>query len=138
MRNIQDYVPLYFNPKNPMFYTISENKDIIILEIKKDIIKKTNSIFSDGNAASKDSKLYKDLSFFNNEISFCLYNPTWNDIEDGKRIRCSEALIYPSIPTSFIQRIICSTEEKANLFRLIFKNLTSIPIEYHQHFFFNP
>ena len=55
--SLHDYVPLYFNPRNAMLYQtcINFKDEIIILEIKKEIITKNNTLFSRGNAAKKNS-----------------------------------------------------------------------------------
>ena len=49
-RLINDYVPLYFNPKNAMLYVRKHiQDDIVILGIDPNVILEPQSIFTDGN-----------------------------------------------------------------------------------------
>ena len=82
---LHDYVPLYFNPRNAMLYQTCKqfNDQIIILEIKKEIIKKDYTVFSQGNAARSDSFL---TSCKNKIASFDwdkIYSRTWSEIGSG-------------------------------------------------------
>lgn len=111
-RKLHDYVPLYFNPKNPMLYRRRElRNDICILEISIDALIGKEYIFTDGNAASEKSK------FFNSTYALgllpwdVLNSEYWSDFADGKRQRCSELLIYPQIEPSFINQVHCYSSE---------------------------
>ena len=57
---IHDYVPLYFNPFNPMWH-VRKNSDIVLLKLNKEIILEDFNLFSEKNAARGDTKLVKDL-----------------------------------------------------------------------------
>ena len=63
--------------------------------------------FTDGNAANRTTKFYRnliDLNCLNWEI---INSFSWNDKTDGKRIRNSEFLIFPKIDIKFIKMISC-------------------------------
>lgn len=108
---VHDFVPFYFNPKNPMLYKRKNiQSDIIILCIDRTILK-NNFKFTDGNAASNSTKFYseiKDLAKLNWSIINSEY---WSDFIDGKRIRCSEILIPNEVQTTFIKKIFCYNSE---------------------------
>jgi len=58
-RPVHDYVPLYFSPKNIMLWVRKEmQKDIVFLGIDPQVLLESTTIFSDGNAASYDTKFY--------------------------------------------------------------------------------
>ena len=117
--SLHDYVPLYFNPRNAMLYQtcINFKDEIIILEIKKEIINKNNTLFSRGNAAKKNSYFthckIKVASFDWDMIN----SETWKDpggSEEQKSMMMSECLIYKSISSSHIKRIHCKDISTAN------------------------
>lgn len=111
-RSIHDYVPLYFNPKNPMLFRRNNiQNDIVILAIDRNILYRENIIFTDGNAAANATSFYNNPEELNNLSWSCINAEYWNDIIDGKRLKCSEVLVYPNIPTSAIQKIFCNNEQ---------------------------
>lgn len=108
-KSIQDYVPLYFNPKNPMLFVRKEMQDdIVILGIDPMVLYQKNSIFTDGNAASNPTKFYKETDKLENLNWQCIRAGYWSSFDDGKRQRCSEVLIYPIIESNQIMKIFCN------------------------------
>ncbi len=108
---VHDFVPFYFNPKNPMLYKRKKiQSEIIILCVDRNLLQ-TNLKFTDGNAASNSTKFYssiKDLGKLNWSI---INSEFWSDFIDGKRIRCSEILIPNEVKTSSIKKILCFNSE---------------------------
>jgi hypothetical protein len=82
--------------------------DIVILAIDKNILNQGNTIFTNGNAAANATIFFKEKENLNKLNWNCINANYWNDISDGKRIRCAEVLAYPNIPTSSIQKIFCN------------------------------
>lgn len=106
-RSIHDYVPLYFNPKNPMLYVRKDiQDDIIILAIDPMLLYEDSTLFTNGNAAANATLFYNDI--YDLENLDCINADYWSTFQDGKRIRCSEALIYPKIGINHIMKIFCS------------------------------
>jgi hypothetical protein len=96
-RIIHDYVPFYFNPRNPMLYRRKDWQDtIVILEFDKRLLYQKNALFTNGNAASNATKFYNDLGSLKN-INWEIVRGSsyWTDFIDGKRIKCAEVLVYP-------------------------------------------
>jgi len=108
---VHNYVPFYFNPKNPMLYKRKNmQSEIIILCVDRNLLQ-TDIKFTDGNAASSSTKFYsniKDLEKLNWSIINSEY---WRDFIDGKRIRCSEILIPNEVKTDSIKTIFCFNSE---------------------------
>lgn len=108
---VHDFVPFYFNPKNPMLYKRKNiQNDIIILGIDRTILK-SDFKFTDGNAASNSTKFYSeviDLAKLNWSIINSEY---WSGFIDGKRIRCSEILIPNEVKTGSIKKIFCHNSD---------------------------
>jgi hypothetical protein len=113
--SLHDYVPMYFNPKNPMLYRRKQIQDnIVILAIDRRVIYQNKSIFSDGNAASDATKFYNNLSDLVRLNWQCIRNEYWNDYVDGKRIKCAETLIRPKIPVKYVKKIHCNSIQTKN------------------------
>lgn len=108
---VHDYVPFYFNPKNPMLYKRkSIQTDIIILCFDRNLLK-NELMFTDGNAASNSTNFFtkiKDLGKLNWSIINSEY---WSDFIDGKRIRCSEVLIPNKVGINYLKKVICNDAE---------------------------
>lgn len=108
---VHDFVPFYFNPKNPMLYKRKNmQSEIVILCVDRNLFK-TDLKFTDGNAASNSTNFYsniKDLGKLNWSIINSEY---WSDFIDGKRIRCSEILIPNEVKTGSIKKVFCFNSE---------------------------
>lgn len=108
--SLHDYVPMYFNPKNPMLFKRKQIQDsIIILAIDRRILYHEKSIFSDGNAASDATRFYNHLQDLEKLNWACIRTDYWNNFQDGKRIRCAETLAHPKIPIKYIKKIHCNS-----------------------------
>ena len=104
---LHEYVPLYFNPTNPMLYRRKGIQDsIAILAINKNLLSQEGVWFTDGNAASNGTAFYYYLNDLNNLDWDCIWDQYWNHHDDGRRKRCSEVLVPDSIHPSRIERII--------------------------------
>ena len=116
-RSIHDYVPLYFNPKNPMLYVRKQlQNDIVILAMNPMLLYNDDALFTDGNAASNPTKFYRNIDDLEKLDWSCINSSSWYTYQDGKRLRCSEVLVYSIIKTNQILKIFCNnstTEEFA-------------------------
>ena len=110
-KSLHDCIPLYIAYKTPTLYYIFKNHPheygrIIFIRIRSKIVLHKAFCFTDGNAASQNSREYYDLGNLN-RIDWNVVNGTyWNDEFDGKRKRCAEFLIYPNVERRFFDLII--------------------------------
>ena len=107
---LHDFVPLYFNPRNPMMFSKKDDQNIIILEIDKNILLNTNVNFTDGNAASKDTLFFTDLVNLNKLNWDCINSDYWLNFDDGKRIKCSEVLVPKLIRIDSLKKFTFETQ----------------------------
>lgn len=136
-RSIHNYVPLYFNPKNPMLFVRKDiQNDLIILKIKRDIINQPNTIFTDGNAASYSSSFFNSIEDLKKLNWKCINGLYWNDFDDGKRIRCAEVLSYSKIALSDISIIFTKTNTTKRYVQEKMKKNASITIKVTDYFYF--
>lgn len=136
-RSIHDYVPLYFNPKNPMlFRRNSIQNDIVILAIDRNILYQENILFTDGNAAANATSFYNNPEELNNLSWSCINAEYWNDIVDGKRLKCSEVLVFPNIQTNAIKKIFCNNEQTRIFITSKLNNFPNIEAEINSNLYF--
>ena len=111
-KNLHDYVPFYFNPKNPMLYVNKENQeDIVILAFSRKLFLKNKVIFTDGNAAVSTTKFFEDLQDLDKLNWNCLHTTYWNDCRDGKREVMAEILIPNQADINNLIKIYCYNKE---------------------------
>jgi hypothetical protein len=114
-KQVHDYVPLFFNPLNVVQWAVSfKVYDYVILGIDKKILLSMNTLFTDGNAANRDTKFYNDLRKLSKLKWNCINS---NDIcfnGDERRVKCAEVLVYPEIKIQSIKKIFCKNEELKN------------------------
>lgn len=111
-RNLHDYVPLYFNPRNPMLFLreLSE-KNLVILELSNLLLVMEGTIFTAGNAASLHTKFKHSVEEFKNlPFDIILGSHSWNNIPGGKRTMCAEVLVQERIDLPHIKAVLCKSE----------------------------
>jgi len=129
---LHDFVPLYFNPRNPMMFVKKNDYNIIVLEIDKNILLNSNVRFTDGNAASKDTLHYTDLVNLRNLNWECINSDYWSNFDDGKRIKCSEVLVPQLIKVESIRKIHVRDAKQLDLI----KEKTDLQVVVSKNFFF--
>jgi hypothetical protein len=110
-RPLHDYVPLYFNPHNPMLSKLRANQhELIILEISPRRIMENQCVVSDGNAASPRSDYY-ELEEGLMHIDWALIRKgSWYGVDDGKRRMCAEVLVPDKISAQHFITIHCYSD----------------------------
>lgn len=106
---IHDVVPVYLIPKTPTLYARKHQQyRVIFARIQSSILQDdgVEFTFTDGNAASKNTKFFTDLDLLS-ELPWEVLeqNAYWPDFPDGKRKRNSEFMIFPNIPINRISEL---------------------------------
>ena len=123
---LHDYVPLYFNPRNPMLYVRRGIQDhLVILFFDRELLVQDGVVFTDGNAASAPTNFFNDVSRLADLDWDCIRAEYWNDYQDGIRIRCAEVLVPDAIPFTKIQRIRVRTSETRDRFDQLMRETRS-------------
>jgi len=131
-RKIHEYAPLYLNPRNPMLFVRKHlQHEICMIEVDLSVLISREYVLSDGNAAARLTKFYKNIEFLDKLPWDVIHTDFWSDIDDGKRKMCSEVLVYPKVDVKYIKALHCST--KSLLPRL---KETGLPAFYTQELFF--
>lgn len=137
--NIQDYVPLYINPLNPMMDSERVKKyssNIILLEIVPHIlVQKKKTLFSDGNAAQKQTNLYHNQNEMEKINWQLLQEGNWEKGTESHRIMCSEILVPQKLDVFYINKIILRDTHILEKVMLLFPNHKGIEIEINEIYF---
>lgn len=137
--NLHDFVPLFINPRNPTFYywCMNENRNnLILLKINPHILLVDDVAFSDGNAAVRSTKIYKNISDFNRLSWTIIHDNYWTNHVDGKRIKCSEVLVKDQIPLYYIDKIIVYSAETLEKIIPLFPNHYGIQININKTLYY--
>ncbi|MFG0905762.1 DUF4433 domain-containing protein [Photobacterium damselae] len=139
--SLHQYVPLYFNPRNAMLFTCQKKfgQDVVILEIDKSVISNDYTLFSEGNAARKDSNITTnklDLANFRwEEINSLTWTNAVDDVNESlKSLMMSECLILNRIDPDKIMKVICSKESVSKA--LVNESLGRTEINVNENMFF--
>lgn len=116
-RPIHDYVPLYFNVKNPMLFRVQKkyDDDIVILQFDKEVCLLKETLFTYNNAASTYAKFYYCVKKFSAEAQWDVINSKyWNEDYEIKLAVMSECLVLNHLDKNFIKSIHCRTLNTGN------------------------
>lgn len=107
-RSLHEYVPLYFSPRNPMLYRRKEiQEDIVILGLDPNLLFESKIVISDGNAASGETLFYASTESLHELKWEIVRAKFWNNLEDGRRVKCAEVLVPNNITPDKILRVFC-------------------------------
>jgi len=110
-RSLHEYANLYLNPRNPMLSARRSLRDqLVILEVSANVLDHHEHLFTDGNAASKDTVFSRERKVVESSEE-ALRAVFWDDCEDGKRRRCAEVLVYPRVEPSFLVGALCASTQ---------------------------
>ena len=111
-RPLHDYVPLYFRARNPMLYRLkTQQPRLSVLYVDSKVLLGARVVFTDGNAASKETKFFNGLDDLRQIDWDCLQAENWTSFPDGKRKRCAEVLVPDQVPYDLISRVVVSNNK---------------------------
>ena len=113
-RPLHDYVPLYFTPTNPMLYKCQKKasqSELAILCLSKDVLLFDEAVFTDGNAASRDTQFFGDYRRLDQLDWECIRALYWSNFPSGKRKRCAEVLVPDELNLERLYCVVVSNAE---------------------------
>ncbi|MCI7363356.1 MAG: DUF4433 domain-containing protein, partial [Campylobacter sp.] len=144
-RSVHEYVPFYFNPRNAMLYRVEKEQgdNIVLLEIKKEILLLNGVIFTNGNAAAESLGFADDIddllntSFINwNEVFATSWNDANENVKNEKKFKMMAEILVPDIvPSAMIAGIVCQNSSVCEKVARLLNN--SINISWNSSLFFN-
>jgi hypothetical protein len=138
-RNIQDYVPLYINPQNPMMDSEKVKNfksNILLLEIIPHIlVQEQNTLFSDGNAAQLQTNFYHNQNDMENINWKLLQEGKWIKGTESHRMMCSEVLVPERVQVYYLNKIILRDDSILKKVMQLFPNHKGIEIIIDDRYF---
>ena len=137
-RNLHDYVPLYFNPRNAMLYLrqMTEN-DLVILKLPNVLLSREGSIFTAGNAAAKGTRIYHSVEDFKKlPLDTIVDSQSWFMKPGIKHAMCAEVLVYERIDLPHIKTIYTKYPDLASRVKTLVGNDSHIKVKSDDSYFF--
>lgn len=142
---LDEYICFYFNPRNSLLYSRQKTygDDIVILEIKKDVLLLNNVIFTNKSVKASNfcfADEIKDLlnpNFINwDEVFATSWNDANENVKNEKKFKMmAEVLVSDMVPSAMIAGIVCQNPSVCEKVTGILSN--SINISWNSSLFFN-
>ena len=143
---LDEYICFYFNPRNSLLYSRQKTygDDIIILEIKKDVLLLNNVIFTNKSVKASNfcfADEIKDLlnpNFINwDEVFATSWSDANENVKNEKKFKMmAEVLVPDMVPSAMIAGIVCQNPSVCEKVARILNN-NSINISWNSSLFFN-
>lgn len=106
-KNVHDYVPFYFNPRNAMMYR-NKDENIVILAFDRELIFGDKVIYTDRNASTNSVLFYKDIKDIKNINWSILWSKSWYERpSEVKQIMMAEVLVPKRVSIKHLKAIVC-------------------------------
>ena len=141
------YANLYFQPRNPMMYSIVRKKDersinledFVVISISKEVLHKGGVLITDGNAANAPTQFYslsEGIDILRKQWNI-IRNDWWNEDVGSKRKIMAECLVPNIVNPDHINSIfVVSTEIVSQVKQIVGERKISVVPE--PHMFFEP
>ncbi|MBM4250148.1 MAG: DUF4433 domain-containing protein [Euryarchaeota archaeon] len=118
-RPLLEYVNLYFNPRNPMMYKVTDGGknlgNVCLLKVDRHVLHKPGVVISDGNAASDYTRFYASPQGLQHLKPGEIFVTYWTDDDPVMQYRlksttCSEVLVPDLVARTQINQLILPTD----------------------------
>lgn len=140
-KNLQDYVNLYFQPRNAMLYRLTRNypyEEIIVLSIKSTVLENPDALVSNRNAAADNAEFFSARDGLKKINHKDLEKTHWTDSDDSKQKMMAEVLVPEHIAPEYVDSIYVGnarTRDKISKIVNNFPNVVNDVIEESDIFF---
>ena len=113
------YANLYFQPRNPMMYSVvhvKQKEHLVVISVSNQVLHKPGIFITDGNAANSPTQFYsltEGLKALGRQWSI-IRNEWWNEEDGSKRKIMSECLVPDRINPELINTLYVANGEVAN------------------------
>ncbi|MDE0502745.1 MAG: DUF4433 domain-containing protein, partial [Candidatus Poribacteria bacterium] len=136
------YANLYFQPRNPMMYSIVSTRDkenLVVIGISKEVLYEHGVLFTDGNAANAPTQFYSQsdgLKILKQQWN-AIRNDWWNKDDGSKRKIMAECLVPNSVNSKHINSLfVVNTAIGSRVKQIVGERQISVIPE--PHMFFQP
>lgn len=95
-RNVHDYVPFYFNPRNAMMYR-NRFDNVVVLGFSNKLMLASDTLFTNKNAATNSARFFHDINELNTINWNYVWSNAWNNYvnrEEIKQTMMAEVLVH--------------------------------------------
>ena len=113
---LHDLVPLYLVPRTPALSARRDRQDeLFFIDVSPDVLCDPGNefAFTDGNAASSQTQFFRSLRHLDKVPWDVIQAEYWGDQPDGRRRRCAEFLVYPSVTPRYFSRLVVVSQSAA-------------------------
>ena len=141
-KSLWQYANLYFQPRNPMMYSIVSARDIenlVVISISKEVLGEHDVRITDGNAAIAPTQFYsrsEGLKILKHQWN-TIRNDWWNKDDGSKRKIMAECLVPGSVNSKHIHSLFVVSAAIGSRVKQIVgdRQISVIP---EPHMFFQP
>lgn len=118
------YANLYFQPRNPMMYSVvhaNQKENLVVISASKKVLYEPGAFITDGNAANAPTQFYspaEGLKVLGRQWSI-IRNEWWNKEDGSKRKIMSECLVPNRVKSDHINSLYVVSGVVANRVKLI-------------------
>ena len=106
---LHDLVPLYLAPRTPALSARRDRQEeLFFIDVSLDVLFDpcNEFAFTDGNAASSQTQFFRSLHHLDKVPWDVIQAEYRSDHSDGRRRRCAEFLVYPSVTPRYFSRLV--------------------------------
>lgn len=141
-KSLWDYANLYFQPRNPMMYSLAKQKEtenLIVVGVLKKVLQGQDVIITDGNAANDPTRFYSQsegLPVLQKQRK--VIDSDWWRADDGsKRKIMAECLVPSQVKPEYIDSLFVANDTTRDRVERIVGN-RQIHVVPEPHIFFQP
>ena len=137
-KNLQDYVNLYFQPRNAMLYRLTRNypyEEIVVLSIKRTVLNHSDALVSNRNAATSNAEFFSARDGLAKIDDKDLKKTYWTDSDDTKQKMMAEVLVPEHIAPEYVDSIYVGNARTKEKISEIVNNFSNDVIEQSDIFF---
>ena len=113
---LHDLVPLYLAPRTPALSARRDKQEeLFFIDVSLGVLFDpcNEFAFTDGNAASSQTQFFRSLHHLDKIPWDVIQAEYWSDLPDGRRRRCAEFLVYPSVVPRYFSRLVVGSPDAA-------------------------
>ena len=141
-RSLLDYANLYFQPRNPMMYSVvgaKKKKKPVVVSISKNVLYEEGVFVADGSSTDEQTKIKlvsEGLKILERQWKI-VQNDWWNKDDGSKRKIMAECLVPDSVKPEFISSIFVADDKALDHVKPIVGK-RPIPVDSKPDIFFQP
>ena len=139
-KSLWHYANLYFQPRNPMMYSLvkaKEKENLVVISVSNKVLCEHGIFITDGNTANAPTQFYsrsKGLSILRKQWDI-IQSEWWNEDDGSKRKIMAECLVPDNVKPDFVSSIFVSDDRvKDHVMQIVGEHKIHVVPEPHMFF----